>query len=501
MSKGFGTRCLYGLLCLLFLAACFVFTGCEDNKTKALEPSRIAEYNKPATLMVYTDWKAQIGVPEWAINEQALSVIALAKYKQAGVQPRSAQELLVTMLDEFFKNPLQYLTPTGNQINKQVQLDGMGTGFIITHDGYIITNAHVVKMLEAELKHDIAIKGLNELVNTDLAKAEHELGQKLPAQYAANFTDAIAMFYAHYMTMGQPITETFVLLNGSWAPAQVINVGEPSPGKDVAILKINAANLPTVMLGDDRVVRDGETAIALGYPGVATFNPLLANDISNMRPSLTIGSISARKTMPGGWEVLQTDTSITHGNSGGPLFNGRGEVIAINTFGSGQLNDKGMWVETQGFNFAIPTTVVREFLSASGINPVESPLAKSFREGVDYYFDEHYNAAKEKFNYIVSMNPSYPYAQSYLANCNAFINDGRDKPVTNFLLIGGIAGGALLLILLIIIFLVILPASRRKKKAKTASGVPSASGKNCPSCGHLLDGDAVFCDNCGQKLS
>ena len=210
----------------------------------------------------------------------------------------------------------------------------IGSGFVIDASGYILTNAHVVKMLDQELKYNIASKGLTELVGGDIASVEKAIGFKLSAEYENRLANAIFPIYARYMTMGTPITTSEVYMGVAvpgvgtvqkGIPCEIKRVGEPSPGKDVAILKINANNLPTLSLGDDKLVRDGDQAVALGYPGVATFNAMLAQTESNIKPSLTVGSISARKTMPGGWDVLQTDTAITHGNSGGPLFNNKGE--------------------------------------------------------------------------------------------------------------------------------------------------------------------------------
>jgi ribose transport system ATP-binding protein len=66
----------------------------------------------------------------------------------------------------------------------------------------------------------------------------------------------------------------------------------------------------------------------IGYPGAATFNELLSAE-SAIEPTMTAGLVSAKKTMQGGWDVFQTDAAMTHGNSGGPVFNEKGEVIGI----------------------------------------------------------------------------------------------------------------------------------------------------------------------------
>src|SRR5215210_2396835 len=90
---------------------------------------------------------------------------------------------------------------------------------------------------------------------------------------------------------------------------------------------------------------------------LATFHPLISDE-SISEASLTRGLVSAKKNMKDGWEVLQTDASITHGNSGGPVMNEYGEVIGLATFGS---IDYQRQAEVQGMNFIVPSTIVNEY--------------------------------------------------------------------------------------------------------------------------------------------
>ncbi|MBE3066739.1 MAG: trypsin-like peptidase domain-containing protein [Chloroflexi bacterium] len=422
-------------------------------------------------------------VTNLTINEQALTAKILAMVT-AG-QITSEDQVLGAVLTELLNNPKLYITPSTGTRSLPVQTGGSGTGFIITPDGYVITNAHVVKMTDAEMKQSMALIGLSDLVKADIADIETELGLKLTEDQTKKMSDALATAYAQYLTlsnqssaselyMGVAIPGLGTVQKGS--PCELIKVGEPSPGKDVAILKINANNLPTVKLGDDTTVKDGEQAIALGYPGVATFNPLIKQSDENIKPSLTVGSISGRKTMQGGWDVLQTDTAITHGNSGGPLFNSRGEVIGITTFGSVQQNTTtGALDEVQGFNFAIPTTVIKQFLTESNITPTEGPLTKTYHEAVDLSLEDHYSAAKDKFKQVSESSPAFPYVTDQISLCTAKINEGFDKstlPIPVWLII--------IVVLIVIVavvgltlFLVLMP--KKKSKAGPGQSVPPAS--------------------------
>jgi Do/DeqQ family serine protease len=117
-------------------------------------------------------------------------------------------------------------------------------------------------------------------------------------------------------------------------------------GTDVAVIKIDGSNLPSLPLGDSDRIRVGDWAIAIGNP------------LGVLRGSVTVGIISAQGRSnlnifggtPDFQDFIQTDASINFGNSGGPLCNIRGEAIGINT----AINPSG-----QGIGFAIPINLVK----------------------------------------------------------------------------------------------------------------------------------------------
>lgn len=114
------------------------------------------------------------------------------------------------------------------------------------------------------------------------------------------------------------------------------------PVQDLAIIKIEAANLPTVQLGDSSAVDLGQTAIAIGNALGEYRNTVSVGVISGLSRTITASGAGTTERLEG---VLQTDAAISKGNSGGPLLNLRGEVIGINTAVS---------AEGQNIGFAIP---------------------------------------------------------------------------------------------------------------------------------------------------
>jgi len=155
----------------------------------------------------------------------------------------------------------------------------------------------------------------------------------------------------HVVTNAEAITVT--LNDKRTFKATVVGADQET---DVAIIKIDGRDLPSLPLGDSDQLRIGDWAIAIGNP------------LGELRGSVTVGIISAQGRSnlnifggtPEYQDFIQTDASINFGNSGGPLCNIHGEAIGINT----AINPSG-----QGISFAIPINLakhVAEQLIASG---------------------------------------------------------------------------------------------------------------------------------------
>jgi S1-C subfamily serine protease len=135
-------------------------------------------------------------------------------------------------------------------------------------------------------------------------------------------------------------------------------------GRDIALLKIDAENLPAVKFGDSDKLAIGDRIFIVGYPGPVVFHPFI-NPNYTMEPSITSGIISAKRKTTDQTQVFQTDAAITHGNSGGPVFNENNELVGMATFGS--TSDDLFGSEVQGFNFLIPVNEIKSFLSDTEI--------------------------------------------------------------------------------------------------------------------------------------
>ena len=472
----------YALLAIL--ASLFVllfYVPDWSGKTTAgaadiLNAHQVAERNKPGTVMIYTRFKTHVVVPEPEFD-QTKAPLLLERVKrsvrqgQASNTPKGLQEAAVT---ELLTNFLEYVKPGKNLIKKDLETGQMGTGFIITPDGYIITNAHVVFAEDDYLKWLLTQTAMKELVEKDVQEFVKEAGDadiEIPDEVLKIGMQNAALYYKQLMQMDKVSTEIFtemgVAVPGLQATqrgfgSDLRKRGEPIPGKDVAIIKIEKTNLPTVRLGDDTNVTTGDRIYVIGYPAVATFHELLSAE-SIIEPSLTSGLISARKKMQGGWDTFQTDAAITHGNSGGPAFNEKGEVIAIATFGSIDYQRGGQ--EVQGMNFLVPISIAKQFLNEINVTPQDSQLSKRYEEGLAYYDKQEFKNALDKFREVNELNPGYPYVTKYISDSRIAINEGRDRSTSSWLYVG-IAIAAVTVFLLLLVGGVVAFVLYRRKPPK-----------------------------------
>ena len=174
----------------------------------------------------------------------------------------SARELVVTITANGVRS--NGLSPFS------VPTRGVGSGVVLTSDGYILTNRHVV-----------------------------DDSQTL----AVAFSD------------------------GSELPARIVSISDDT---DLALIKVEASGLQAAAIGDSAALQVGQTAIAIGSPLGSYTETVTRGIISGLNREITVTdeSTGRQATLSG---LIQTDAAINPGNSGGPLLDGAGNVVGINT--------------------------------------------------------------------------------------------------------------------------------------------------------------------------
>lgn len=260
-------------LCLVAI----VFSVAAFNKTCAAVPSVSTVQSVPAGQPVDLTYAADKALP---------SVVYIKNTQNSKVQTVEYSD----PFEDFFSDPFGGFFGRGNGNNgtrkRQVQTPkkvGAGSGVIISADGYIVTNNHVVD-------------GADEL--------------------------------------------TVTLNDNQEYSARIIGADKTT---DLALIKIDAKQLPAIAIANSDNVRIGEWVLAVG-------NPLGLNN------TVTAGIVSAkaRQMGEGVSSMIQTDAAINQGNSGGALVNTRGELIGINAMIYSQTGSN------IGYGFAIPTTIMNK---------------------------------------------------------------------------------------------------------------------------------------------
>src|SRR5215831_6240161 len=280
----FGAAIVVAFLCGLVFASGF------DLTHFGWAQSRVTN-TKPAPAQIASAAETETAF-EAVADHARPAVVSIETERFAKVKPTSQRrgrggQQLPPRIEDFFRE-------FDNQPNDQPE-EASGSGFIVSPDGYILTNNHVV---------------------ADADKVSVTLFDKRRFE------------------------------------AKVVG---RDPTTDVAVVKIDDKNLPTLSLGDDASARVGQWVLAIG-------NPLQLNF------TVTAGIVSAKGRQQSGLlnprgdnpyaitDYIQTDAAINPGNSGGPLLNIRGDVIGIN---SAIASGTGYYA---GYGFAIPITLAKQVM-------------------------------------------------------------------------------------------------------------------------------------------
>ena len=261
--------------------AALFVSGCSNFNSKTLEAEK-----SNSQIQRNTSSTSVAPPPIIASTGDPNFVVAVVQNVGSAVVRIDAVKTVTPQVPDEFSDPFfrRFFGNRSPQPRERVR-SGSGSGFIINSSGQILTNAHVV-----------------------------------------DGADKV----------------TVTLKDGRTFDGEVL--GE-DPVTDVAVIKINANNLPTLAIGDSDTLQPGQPVIAIGNP-LGLNNTVTSGIISATdRSSSDIGASDKRV------DYLQTDAAINPGNSGGPLLNARGEVIGMNT---------AIIQGAQGLGFAIPINTVQE---------------------------------------------------------------------------------------------------------------------------------------------
>lgn len=285
---------------------------------------------------------------------------------------------------------------SGRRLDEEDYLSS-GSGFFISSDGYISTNAHVVEDVKHPSKCD---RQLRKKIAVKLAKSKY--GRQLSQLSPEQLQELVTKIAQHLKREDSRPIKAVLTADGSPFPYEIKSYGAPvGEGKDVAIIKIEIENAPVLKIADSKTVQLQDRVTVAGYPGAA--DTALLDQKATVESSFTDGRVSARKLMSDGAPVLQVSAPATHGNSGGPVLNDKGEVIGMLTFRGDTVNDQ----EVVGFSFVVPANTIMEFVRQAGTTNQEGLIEEQYRQGLNHYWQGEYQAAIAKFEEVKRLFPQH----------------------------------------------------------------------------------------------
>jgi len=418
------------------------------------------------------------------------------------------------------------------------------SGFVVNPTGYVVTAGHCVDLTEEGARGTALEFAVAWLVRqgwvraADAGRTLNDAHMTWGVEGEERGSDAeLQVFVQRGVAAGG-------LKTGDALPARVVDYQPWSQG-DVALLKVEAEDLPVAVVAPSSAIDIGTDVLSVGYPGSTD----QVTDQS-YEPTYKDGQINAEKTREGGLlPVYEMSAALSGGMSGGPTVDLDGAVVGVNSF--------SIVGETEAFNFITPSSLVTEMLARNGVPNELSSIDEAYRAGVDAFYAGDYAVAITKFDEVMGLSPTHQQAQELKVEATKLLAEQPVPPPAQPASSGGGSGFPVWAIVLIVVVLagaagavlflrrkkapapvaaattaptlpvVVAPASMPagfRPAASPQAAAPQASAPPmpttpasppvvgstepvaedkphfCANCGHGLAAGAHFCPECGQQV-
>lgn len=393
----------------------------------------LAADSYPGVQLISTTYQARVSVAVPVIDQGALEALGTRIGQQAvsGAIDVTDEALTEAVVDAIVKSPNTYFVAGPRTYSRRQSLTGVGTGWVITPNGYIVTAAHVVATPEPQLRVEFANQSLTKLGRT-FVNGLSRSGASFTPDQVDRLTRVVLDWFAARMRVDDLSVSVSANLalgfdglgkNQKAVAAEVVDVGKPYPGNDVALLKIDGQeHLPTISLGTNTDVSPGSTVHVVGYPAASTFSAGFSQD-SQAQPTVTEGPVTAVKSTGSGMPVFQTQAPASPGNSGGPVITDEGESVGVLV--ANAVDSDGSTAAGQAF--VIPASEVEDMLKQNGVEAEQSDTSAAYHDAVVAFYSQQYKGALPLFEKVETLYPAHPFAAKFIADSKAAIEAGEDR--------------------------------------------------------------------------
>jgi len=460
-------------VCSLAVSACWPLQA----GTRKVGPDEAFEAAKPAVVIVESENAVTWSIPTPEITpakqkEATDRLIAMVRAGQVALNQKAIDQALIKLV---LDDPGHWFSASKARLEQTDPVPYLGSGFFITENGYLITNDHVVDTTP----DDIKALAVDELESEDLNPNTKDLASfrdSLSKDVGVSISDAQSLKFFHWM-IGFFKAEFRVLsvkptyrigfgsmtadeVKASGLTADLVAHGAAAPGRDIAVLKVAGGPYPSLAIAPSGPAAKSQLVV-VGYPCSCT-DVKAADPRQTLTPVMTHGIYQGREHQPAGWDAIKTDAHAEHGNSGGPVFDDRGQVVGVMTWGDREA-------ATRQHNFAVPMDVARQFTNMAGVHPAQGKIGQTYTQAIAEFHEQHYRQALPLFQSVAGKLPSSSDGdmQHFVADSKKAIAAGRDRtPPTIGELLPYVVGAAGAMVGVGVLALMVVLRRRRRRAAE-----------------------------------
>ena len=479
-------RLAIGVFALVVIADVGLLAGIWVTREPAplpLDVQRIFIASRPAIVLVQSEFAVTASIPRPEVPKAKQDQLRqqLINMVLSGRLADDQHAIEAEAVNLIVANPGAYIQAGSDRLTDNFTLEGSGSGFFVSQDGYLITAAHVVSPQKSDILAEVNIikkepeviaQGERDLKNS----VERDVGVSLSddqvkqmssflQQYEEKYTSIDSVDAKYVLGFGTVLAGESLISTG--VRASMVSQEPVPPGRDVAILKAEVSAVPALPLAPTDPGSGAATHV-VGYPRHAYLSEPPPSD-ATVRATLASGAVRAQKSMDG-WTAIRTDANITHGNSGGPVLDKNGRVLGIVSFG--ETDRDGYLIAGQGY--FVPVSILKEELQKASIKPAPGNLTNLYYQALSQGDIHRYRKELPLLSEVQSGSSNQAYVKDDIVATQSAILAGQDQTppkLTDYLPEAGAATGVAL------VFLAGALIWSRRRPSTVRGPIPESAGE------------------------